>query len=57
MYVVVRERAPMSYTLFFEYLRKLEELRLIEVHQRPGRGNTREIVLRYGMEEVKRVCG
>ncbi|KQC03550.1 MAG: cell division control protein 6 [Methanoculleus sp. SDB] len=57
VYAAVKERMPMSYTLFYERVRKLDELRLIDVHRRPGRGRTREIVLRYGPEEVMEACG
>ena len=57
VYAAVKERIPMSYTLFYERVRKADDLRLIEVHQRPGRGRTREIVLRYDAKRVAEVCG
>ncbi|MDD4255770.1 MAG: ORC1-type DNA replication protein [Methanofollis sp.] len=42
----------MKYTVFHERLKKLEALRLVDLYVRPGRGRTREIVVREGVEEV-----
>ena len=46
MYTAVKEQMPMSYTLFYERVRNADDLRLIEVHRRPGPGSKREIVMR-----------
>jgi hypothetical protein len=53
----VKERMPLSSTLFFERVRKADDLRLIEVYQWPGRGRTREIMFRYDAKRVAEVCG
>jgi cell division control protein 6 len=42
----------MGYTVFHERLWKLEALRLVDLYVRPGRGRTREIVVREGVEGV-----
>ncbi|MDD4256098.1 MAG: ORC1-type DNA replication protein [Methanofollis sp.] len=42
----------MGYAAFSERLRKLETLRLVDLYVRPGRGRTREVVVREGVGEV-----
>ncbi|WP_067051114.1 ORC1-type DNA replication protein [Methanofollis ethanolicus] len=42
----------MSYTAFHERVRKLEALRLVDLAVWPGRGRTRVVVVREGVEEV-----
>lgn len=46
-----------SYTLFFERVRKFDEMRLIDLHHRQDDGRLREIVLQYAAGRVKVVCG
>lgn len=47
----------MSYTASFERGKKLDEMRLINLHAAKQRGQTREIVLRYDAEKVVNVWG
>jgi len=53
----VREEVPMGYTVFYERLRKFEQLRLINLYNRRIGGRTREISLRYDAEKVAEECG
>jgi cell division control protein 6 len=53
----LKEYMPISYTAFYEKLRKLDEMRLIELISLKGRGNTREIALRYDAEKVMKLTG
>ncbi|OPY42747.1 MAG: cell division control protein 6 [Methanoregulaceae archaeon PtaU1.Bin059] len=47
----------MGYTVFYERLRKFEQLRLINLYSRRMGGRTREISLRYDAEKVAEECG
>jgi len=47
----------LSYSSFFDRLKKIDELRLIDVQHRNEGGRTRDIVLRYEREKVREVCG
>ena len=51
----LKEYMPISYTAFYEKLRKLDEMRLIELISLKGRGTTREIALRYDAEKVMKL--
>lgn len=53
----VKRYMPISYTAFYEKLRKLDEMRLIELIFLRGRGTTREIALRYDAEKVMKLTG
>ena len=50
-------KIKMSYTGFYEKLRKFDQMRLVELSHLNQRGRTREIALRYDPEKVKEVCG
>ena len=52
-----KERMKLSYAVFIDRLRKLDELRLIDMQHRSERGKTRDIVLRYEAEKVVQACG
>lgn len=52
-----KERMKLSYSNFFDRLKKLDELRLIDMQHRNEGGRTRDIVLRYEAEKVVAVCG
>ncbi|MGC9436313.1 MAG: ORC1-type DNA replication protein [Methanomicrobiales archaeon] len=57
LYREVNRRARMSYTAFFEAVKKFDQMRLVDVRYLSGWGRTREVVLRYDVEAVERVCG
>jgi cell division control protein 6 len=50
-------KMKLSYTGFYEKLRKFDQMRLVELSHLNQRGRTREIALRYDPEKVKDVCG
>jgi cell division control protein 6 len=43
----VKELLGIRYTKFYEMIRKLDAMRLVNLHYREGRGRTRLISLRY----------
>jgi cell division control protein 6 len=47
VYKAVKETLPIGYTRFYEIVKKLDALRLINLQYRDGRGRTRVISLRY----------
>ncbi len=51
----VKRYMPISYTGFYEKLKKLDEMRLIDLIFLKGRGTTREIALRYDAEKVMKL--
>jgi cell division control protein 6 len=51
------ENLKMSYTGFYEKIRKFDQMRLVELSHLNHGGRTREIALRYDPERVKEVCG
>lgn len=53
----LKGRGKPSYTTFFKRLRKLQDLRLLDLKDRQMGGRTSEIVLRYEPERVVKVCG
>jgi cell division control protein 6 len=57
VFASVREEVPMGYTLYFERLRKFDQMRLINLNAPKIRGNTREIALRFDAESVVEECG
>lgn len=52
VYGMVKEVIGVGYTVFFERLKKFDEMRLITLTQAKVRGNTREIALRYDADRV-----
>jgi cell division control protein 6 len=56
VYGMVKESLGIGYTVYFEHLKKLDEMRLITLTQGRVRGNTREISLRYDADRVVEVC-
>jgi cell division control protein 6 len=57
VYGIVKESLGIGYTVYFEHLKKLDEMRLITLTQGRVRGNTREIALRYDSDRVVEACG
>jgi cell division control protein 6 len=53
----VQDLQAVSYTSFYERLKTLSHLGLIELTVRQAKGGTSEIRLRYEAEEVEKVCG
>ncbi|KUG21001.1 MAG: ORC1-type DNA replication protein [Methanomicrobiaceae archaeon] len=47
VYRSLKETIPLGYTKFYEMVRKLDAMRLLNLHYRQGRGRTRLISLRY----------
>ena len=46
-----------SYTAFFKRLRKLDNLRLVDLIRVQAGGRTSEVVLRYEPAKVVQICG
>jgi len=57
VYGLVKDAIGVGYTIFFERLKKFDEMRLIPLTQANVRGNTREISLRYDAEQIMKECG
>jgi len=57
VYDAAAEKMAMSYSSFYERLRKFDQMRLIELSHVAGNGRTREIALRWEPEKVREVCG
>jgi len=55
----VQGQVRMSYTAFYQRIRKLDEMRLIDVNHKNVRngGRTREVLLRYDPATVMEACG
>jgi len=53
---MVKESIGVGYTVYFEHLKKFDEMRLITLTQGKVRGNTREIALRYDADRVVAEC-
>lgn len=56
LYGMVKDSISVGYTLFFERLKKFDEMSLITLTQAKVRGNTREIALRYDADGVVKAC-
>lgn len=56
VYGLVKESLGVGYTVYYEHLKKLDEMRLITLIQGKVRGNTREIALRYDADRVVDAC-
>lgn len=52
VYTVVKKKLKLGYTIYYEALRKLDGLRLINLQFRDGRGRTRLINLRYDPDKI-----
>jgi cell division control protein 6 len=52
VYKVVKKKLKLGYTVYYEALRKLDTLRLINLEFRDGRGRTRLINLRYDPDKI-----
>ncbi|WML66815.1 MAG: ORC1-type DNA replication protein 2 [Methanoregula sp. SKADARSKE-2] len=48
----LKELTPIGYTRFYEIIRKMDVMRLVNLHYRDGKGRTRIITLRYEPEKV-----
>jgi len=53
---MVKKSIGVGYTVYFEHLKKFDEMRLITLTQGKIRGNTREIALRYDADRVVAEC-
>ena len=52
VYKAVKETLPIGYTRFYEIVKKLDGMRLINLQYRDGRGRTRVISLRYDPSRI-----
>ncbi|MCX6681669.1 MAG: ORC1-type DNA replication protein [Methanoregula sp.] len=52
VYKTISESVKIGYTRFYEVIKKLDALRLINLHYRAGKGRTRLISLRYEPQNV-----
>ena len=52
VYTIVKKKLKLGYTIYYEALRKLDTLRLINLEFRDGRGRTRLINLRYDPDKI-----
>lgn len=52
VYQVVNKKLKLGYTLYYECLRKLDNMRIINLQYRDGRGRTRLINLRYDPDKI-----
>jgi cell division control protein 6 len=57
VYTILHETITMGYTRFYEIVRKLEAMRVLDLHYRKGRGRTTVIALRYEPEKVLEYLG
>jgi len=57
VYKTVKETLPIGYTRFYEIVRKLDAMRLINLHYRDGRGRTRVISLRFDPAKILEELG
>ncbi len=48
----LKELTPIGYTRFYEIIKKMDAMRLVNLHYRDGKGRTRIITLRYEPEKV-----
>jgi cell division control protein 6 len=52
VYKTIAESVEIGYTRFYEVIKKLDALRLVNLHYREGKGRTRLISLRYDPQKV-----
>ncbi|WAI00550.1 Cdc6/Cdc18 family protein [Methanogenium organophilum] len=56
LYESFKEKRDISYTAFRNWLRRLSDLRLIDIHQRAAIGNAHEIELRFDPSMMEEGC-
>ncbi len=47
VYKSIKEQVPIGYTRFYEIIKKMDAMRLVNLQYRGGKGRTRVITLRY----------
>ena len=52
VYKSIKEKDPVGYTRFYEIIKKMDAMRLVNLQYRDGKGRTRLITLRYEPEKV-----
>jgi len=52
VYKTIKEAVPVGYTRFYEIIKKMDAMRLVNLQYREGKGRTRVITLRYEPEKV-----
>jgi ORC complex protein Cdc6/Orc1 len=52
VYKTIKETVPVGYTRFYEIIKKMDAMRLVNLQYREGKGRTRVITLRYEPEKV-----
>jgi len=52
VYRAIKEESALGYTRFYEIVRKLDSLRLVDLEYRDGKGRTRVISLRYNPAKI-----
>jgi cell division control protein 6 len=52
VYTSVKEEVPVGYTRFYEIIKKMDAMRLVNLEYREGKGRTRVITLRYDPAKV-----
>jgi cell division control protein 6 len=52
VYKTIKEEVPVGYTRFYEIVKKMDAMRLVNLQYREGKGRTRVITLRYEPEKV-----
>ncbi|MFA5331516.1 MAG: ORC1-type DNA replication protein [Methanoregula sp.] len=52
VYKTIKEQVPVGYTRFYEIVKKMDAMRLVNLQYREGKGRTRVITLRYEPEKV-----
>jgi cell division control protein 6 len=57
VYKSIRESRPIGYTRFYEIIKKMDAMRLINLQYRDGKGRTRIITLRYDPIKVLEYLG
>lgn len=57
LYKCINEKEEISYTRFYEIVKKMDAVRLINLHYREGKGRTRVITLRYEPAKILEYLG
>lgn len=52
VYRIVKQETALGYTRFYEIIRKLDAMRLLDLEYRDGKGRTRVITLRYNPAKI-----
>ena len=52
VYKTIKETVPVGYTRFYEIIKKMDAMRLVNLQYREGKGRTRVITLRYEPEKM-----